>query len=321
MQDSFLFAYVNRDSDNESEIGITARVDGINAPNYPNPYAGVMIRKFGDTTQNVSAATTRFAAIVVTKDKKVLFLHRDVDGGATTQDGPLMVTFPCFVRLMATKIPGESGFIEFVGHVSDDGIDWKLVSAMTKIAIDGQLMVGLAVTAQLGKVADTTTDQAHASFSKVAVVPEISNVTSSPPMTFDIGGSYDRSLTTRNRELSGLAARTPRRLCEDLTMIVVMFLGLALGLDSFRASLAMGASGLGAARASRMALAFGVCDGVAPLFGLALNRATSIYVASWSELIAPVLLIGFGTYVLLKRWRTKKASPKARGPFSGCRSS
>ena len=57
---------------------------------------------------------------------------------------------------------------------------------MTKIAIDGRLMVGLAVTAQIGTVADATTDQAHASFSRVAVVPAISNVTSSPPMTFDI---------------------------------------------------------------------------------------------------------------------------------------
>ena len=185
VHDSFQFAFVNRDSDNESEIGITARVDGINAPNYPNPYAGVMIRKFGDTTPNVPASSTRFAAIVVTKDKKVLFFHRDNDGGPTTQDGPLMVTFPCFVRLTATKLPGEPGFIEFVGLWSDDGIDWKLVSAMTKIAIDGRLMVGLAVTAQLGKVADTTTDQAHASFSKVAVVPAVSNVTSSPPMLFD----------------------------------------------------------------------------------------------------------------------------------------
>ena len=70
VQDSFQFAFVNRDSDNESEIGITARVDGINAPNYPNPYAGVMIRKFGDTTPNVPAYATRFAAIVVTKDKE-----------------------------------------------------------------------------------------------------------------------------------------------------------------------------------------------------------------------------------------------------------
>ena len=55
VQDSFQFAFVNRDSDNESEISITARVDGINATNYPNPYAGVMIRKFGDTTRDFAS--------------------------------------------------------------------------------------------------------------------------------------------------------------------------------------------------------------------------------------------------------------------------
>ena len=186
VQDSFQLAYVNRDADNESEIGITARLDGINAPQYPNPYAGVMIRKYGDTTANIQPNATRYAAVIVTKDKKILFLHRDVDGGPTTQDGPLMVTFPCFLRLTATKLPNEPGFIEFVGEYSDDGIDWKPVSAMTKIAIDGRLMVGLAVTAQLGKIADTTTDQAHASFSRVAVQPAVSNVTSSPLLSFDI---------------------------------------------------------------------------------------------------------------------------------------
>jgi hypothetical protein len=187
-QDSFLYAFVNRDSDNEPVIGITARVDGINADSYPNPYAGVMIRKFGDTTAKIDANATRYAAVVVTKERRARFFHRDIDGSTTTQDGPLLVTYPCYVRLTATKIPNEPGFIEFVGEVSDDGIDWKRVSAMTKIAIDGKLMVGLAVTAQLGKLADTTTDQAHASFSKVAVDPAISNVTSAPPMTFDIAG-------------------------------------------------------------------------------------------------------------------------------------
>jgi putative Mn2+ efflux pump MntP len=85
------------------------------------------------------------------------------------------------------------------------------------------------------------------------------------------------------------------------SMIAVILLGIALGLDSFRASLAMGASGLGAARGLRVALAFGICDGVAPLVGLALGRATAVNVASCSELIAPVLLIGLGAYVLFKR--------------------
>jgi manganese efflux pump family protein len=94
-------------------------------------------------------------------------------------------------------------------------------------------------------------------------------------------------------------------------LAAVILLGLALGLDSFRASLAMGASGLGAARAARIALAFGVCDGVAPLIGLALGRASAVYVASWSELFAPVILIGTGAYFLIKTWEDE------RGEFEG----
>jgi manganese efflux pump family protein len=93
-------------------------------------------------------------------------------------------------------------------------------------------------------------------------------------------------------------------------MIAVLLLGLALGLDSFRASLAMGASGLGGARAFRVALAFGACDGVAPLVGLALSRATVVYVASWSALIAPAVLIGSGAYVLLKRLEDEQDEPQ-----------
>jgi hypothetical protein len=185
-QDSFVFAFVSRDSDNESTISITARVDGINSPNNPNPYAGVMIRKFGDTALANDSDATRYAAVVVTKDMKVLFFHRDVDGEKITKDGPRLVTIPCFVRLTATKNEEEPGFIDFVGAYSDDGEDWKTVSAMTKIAVDGRLMVGLAVTTQTGNLADPLTDQSHASFSKVVVVPAISNVTTSPPMMFNI---------------------------------------------------------------------------------------------------------------------------------------
>ena len=90
-------------------------------------------------------------------------------------------------------------------------------------------------------------------------------------------------------------------------MIAVILLGLALGLDSFRASIAMAASRLTAARVVRTTLAFGICDGVAPLIGLALNRATAVYIASWSELIAPVVLIGFGAYVLFQRFEDENA--------------
>jgi putative Mn2+ efflux pump MntP len=91
-------------------------------------------------------------------------------------------------------------------------------------------------------------------------------------------------------------------------MIGVIVLGLALGLDSFRASLAMGAAGLGAARSLRIAAAFAACDGVAPLIGLALGRATAASVASWSGLVAPALLIGAGAWVLLRRLEDEEGS-------------
>jgi putative Mn2+ efflux pump MntP len=93
-------------------------------------------------------------------------------------------------------------------------------------------------------------------------------------------------------------------------LLAIILLGLALGLDSFRASLAMGAAGLGAARWLRVTLAFGVCDGVAPLVGLAMGRATAVHVASWSELIAPVLLIGSGAYILFKRLEDEQDQDK-----------
>jgi outer membrane protein assembly factor BamB len=203
-EDSFLYAFVARDSEEESEISITTRVDGINAPEYHNPYVGVMIRKFGDTTPDPAAKlkakgdpippippnATRFAAVVVNKDGDVLFLHRDADKAKVRRDGPRAITFPCYVRLTAKKIEGMPGFVDFIGEYSADGIDWERVSALqqiqmapeTSIKIDGKLMVGLVTSAQLGKQPDTTTDQAHAKFSNVRVVPAFSRVTAAPPM-------------------------------------------------------------------------------------------------------------------------------------------
>jgi hypothetical protein len=191
-EDSFLFAYTNRDALENTEISITARVDGINSQ-YVNPYAGVMIRKAVDDTKIADPAklanplnATRFAAVLVSKEKKALFLHRDVDADPNKQDGPADVTFPCYVRLTAAKDPNDGSFIEFVGDFSsDEGKTWKGFGTKARIAIDGRLMVGLATAAQLGMIKDETTDQAHASFSKVALVPATAPTTSRPPMETD----------------------------------------------------------------------------------------------------------------------------------------
>jgi hypothetical protein len=173
-QDNFLFASVDRDSDNEPEIAISARVDGINASQYPDARAGVMIRKFDQTSD---PGKHRFAAIVVTNQNQALFIHRDVEGTVAGQDGPIDVTVPCFIRLTARKDSGLPGVIGFTGEVSQDGTAWKTVSAVTKFQIDGRLMAGVAVTAQNGSAAGTSISQAHACFSKVTVVPALSNVT------------------------------------------------------------------------------------------------------------------------------------------------
>jgi hypothetical protein len=133
-----------------------------------------MIRKFD---QQTDPPERRFAAMVITNEKKALFLHRDFDGDGVEQDGPINVTLPCFTRLTARKDVARPELIEFIGEFSLDGTNWTPVNAATKFKIDGRLDVGLAVTAQTGSVADTSLYQAHAFFSKVVVTPGLSDVT------------------------------------------------------------------------------------------------------------------------------------------------
>jgi hypothetical protein len=137
-----------------------------------------MIRKFEDGFKN----DMKFAAVVVSKDGNVFFLHRDKEGDQTLQDGPRAITFPCYVRVTASKIPVEPGVLDFLAEFSSDGINWTVFSSTTKIPMDGRLMAGLVASAQLGKTIDTTTDQAHAKFSNVSVVPAVSNVVAAPDM-------------------------------------------------------------------------------------------------------------------------------------------
>jgi len=180
-KDNFLFAYVDRDSEKEALIEVSARIEGINASQYPDPRAGVMIRKFEQQDPAnpgpFDLQSHRFAALLITDQGKALFLHRDADGALATQDGPVDVTLPCFVQLTARKNPGMPGFLEFEGKISKDGLNWTTISALARIAIDGRLMVGLAVTAQTVSQGAPEPFPAHASFSKVEIVPSISNVT------------------------------------------------------------------------------------------------------------------------------------------------
>lgn len=78
-------------------------------------------------------------------------------------------------------------------------------------------------------------------------------------------------------------------------MITLLILGFALSLDSFRVSLGLGALRLRPLRQLQIALAFGVCDALAPLVGLFIGQSFLVYAGAW---VGPLLLCAYGIYVV-----------------------
>jgi putative Mn2+ efflux pump MntP len=86
-------------------------------------------------------------------------------------------------------------------------------------------------------------------------------------------------------------------------MGAVVLIGVVLGLDSFRASLGLGAVYRGAAVRSRVALAYGTCDGIAPILGLVLGATVVESASPWVGWAGPLALGGFGLFTLLAAGR------------------
>ncbi len=91
----------------------------------------------------------------------------------------------------------------------------------------------------------------------------------------------------------------------------VLLLGFVLGLDSFRASLGLGMVRDSAARRTRIALAFGLCDGLAPVLGLAIGSALVTSVSPWVGRLGPLVLGGYGVFTFLNagKGNTDEARP------------
>lgn len=81
-------------------------------------------------------------------------------------------------------------------------------------------------------------------------------------------------------------------------MGTLLFLGFVLSLDSFRVSLGLGALKLRAARQAQIVLAFGLCDGLAPLVGLLIGQSIVTHIGPWVEHLGPLLLCAYGVYVI-----------------------
>ena len=81
-------------------------------------------------------------------------------------------------------------------------------------------------------------------------------------------------------------------------MVTLLLLGFALSLDSFRASLGLGALQLSRLRQLQIVIAFGVCDAVAPLIGLLIGHSLLEFIGPWVEHLGPLLLCAYGAYVI-----------------------
>jgi putative Mn2+ efflux pump MntP len=81
-------------------------------------------------------------------------------------------------------------------------------------------------------------------------------------------------------------------------MTTLLLLAFTLSLDSFRVSLGLGATRLRPARQAQVALAFGLCDAVAPLVGLLVGQSLVEYFGARVEYLGPLVLCAYGAYVI-----------------------
>jgi putative Mn2+ efflux pump MntP len=96
-------------------------------------------------------------------------------------------------------------------------------------------------------------------------------------------------------------------------MWTLIVLGFVLSLDSFRASLGLGALQTSRLRQAQIVLAFGLCDGFAPLVGLVAGRSLLNHVGVWIEYFGPFVLFTYGLYVIYLAKRAGGHCDEARG--------
>ncbi|HEX7312577.1 MAG TPA: manganese efflux pump [Pyrinomonadaceae bacterium] len=96
-------------------------------------------------------------------------------------------------------------------------------------------------------------------------------------------------------------------------MGILLLLAFTLSLDSFRVSLGLGATRPRPARQAQIALAFALCDGLAPLVGLMLGRSFADYVGGWSEYLGPLVLCAYGLYTVYVARRCAEGQEEASG--------
>jgi manganese efflux pump family protein len=96
-------------------------------------------------------------------------------------------------------------------------------------------------------------------------------------------------------------------------MAALILLAFVLGLDSFRVSAGLGGLNLDPSRRRWIALAFGLCDGAASLVGAVAGRSVLAAAGRWTAVLGPVVLFGYGCYVLYLAWRCEELREGSNG--------
>jgi hypothetical protein len=164
--DGFFFAYREIDTLTEPDITLTAKLTGLRSPHSPAASAGVMIRQKIDPRPEAAI----HAAVVVTSDRRVLFLRRDRASGPTLQEGPLDIPIPVWIRLCCTRVSteGNRGRFKMSAFVSPDGSNWsRQVGASDELTLEGTVWAGLVASAQ----SSAASDYVEASFYQVELAP------------------------------------------------------------------------------------------------------------------------------------------------------
>jgi len=89
-------------------------------------------------------------------------------------------------------------------------------------------------------------------------------------------------------------------------MWALLLLGFSLGLDSFRASASLGVLKLSPCDRARIVFVFGLCDGLAPLAGLAIGKSLVAIINPWAAIVGSVIVGAYGLSTMLETLRVAK---------------
>ena len=87
-------------------------------------------------------------------------------------------------------------------------------------------------------------------------------------------------------------------------IVELLLLGIALSLDNFRASIALGTLPFSRRRAVQVAVMFGLWDGLAPLAGVLLGRYFGQAIGPIADYVGPAVMGVYGLYLLVRAFRT-----------------